>query len=181
MSKTVLIVIGVLVLIILILVIIGRIPNMKNAISRMNGWVVFAVVLLLIGALSFIALKVFLPDGPESVFSEVEDGSSEGDAQKDLGVEETEKETGTGFGLSEATTGNNGGDTTVYVTVSRNVVKIGEVPFADMTGFSDALESVKNEGAQFCLVDDYAVAYTYYQVQEILKKNGIRYAEKAID
>jgi len=181
MSKSVLIVIGVLVLIILILVIIGRIPNMKNSISRMNGWVVFALVILLVGALAFIALKVFLPDGPESVFSQVEDGSSEGEAEKDIGVEETEKETGTGFGLSEATAGNNEGDTTVYVTVSGSTVKIGEVPFADMTGFSDALESVKNEGAQFCLVDDYALADTYYQVEEILKKNGIKYAGKATD
>lgn len=181
MSNTVLIVIGVLVLIILILVIIGRIPNMKDSISRMNGWVVFALILLLVGVLSYIAVKVFLPDGPESVFSEVEEGQTEGEAEKDLGVEETEKETGTGFGLSEATAGNNEGDTTVYITVSRNVVKIGEVPFADMTGFTDALLSVKEEGAQFCLVDDYAVADTYYQVQEILKQNGIKYAEKATD
>jgi len=180
MSQTVLIVIGILVLIILILVIIGRIPNLKNSISRMNGWVVFVLVLLMVGALAFIVTKVLFPNGPESVLLEVEEGSTEGEAETDLGIEETEKETGTGFGLSEATAGNQEGDSTVYVTVSRNAVKIGEVTFADMTGFSDALAGLKNE-AQFCLVDDYAVADTYYEVQKILKENGIKYAEKAND
>lgn len=179
MSKVVLIVIGILLLACLLLFLAARIPAYKARIGAMNKWVALAVAAVLIGALTFIVIKVFFPGGPESIFADVKQGSEEGQAPEPVTEPETEPEsqTGSGFGYSQAVSGNSAGDETVYITVSRDRVKIGDVPFSDEEALKNALASLSKEADRFCLVDEYAVASRYHSVENILKEAGIRYSE----
>lgn len=177
MSNVVWIIAGILILLLLLFLLVARIPNLRQSIGGLKRPVVLVIALVLFGALVFIACKVLLPHGENSLFSKTVEGEQAGKAEETKETVETEPETGGGFSLGEALSGNGAEDLTVYITVSRGDRAIGTTVFSDPADLKDALASLKAQTDNFTLVDDYAYADVYRETKEMLDTLGIRYGE----
>lgn len=176
MSNAVLIIAGVLILLLLLFLLIARTPNIRQRITAMKGPVVIVFALILLSALAVIALKLFLPRGENSIFSQTVEGESTEETTEPE-TSETEENRAGGFSLEKALEGNTAGDAAVYITVSGNSDYIGDTLFADPADLKDALLRLKEQADSFVLVDDYAFAGQYRQTRELLEELGIRYEE----
>jgi len=168
---------GVLILLLLLLLLVSRIPNIKAGISGLKRPVVIVLTLVLFAALVFIACRLLLPHGENSLFSKTVEGSEAGEAETAKETIETQEETGGGFSLAEALSGNGAEDQTVYITVAGDTRSIGTTVFADPADLKDALASLKNQTDQFVLVDDYAYAKEYGETKAMLEELGISFGQ----
>lgn len=183
MSKTALIIIGVICIIILIIMIAAIIPKLKAAVSKTPLWLYLLLIILVIGALAFVGVQLFGPKGQDSLFSQSVEGSEAGDAQEDTPMNEKSDGTGTHFNMAKALEGNMNGDSTVHITVSADKISIGRTEFGSVDEFRQAADILasETEGHKVRLEDNYALASTYHEVRDYLDESGIEYSEKQID
>lgn len=183
MNKTVMIIAGVVGIIILIVLIAAIIPRLKDAVSRTPLWVYLLLVLVVAGALSFVAVQLFGPKGPDSLMSEDVEGNEIGDAEQDTPLEEKSEEKGTHFNIAKALEGNVSGDNTIYIKVSTETVSIGATAFDSIEDYKAALDSMMTEmeGQRILLQDDYALASKYHEAKDALDTRGLKYSEKELE
>ena len=131
-----------------------------------------AVLLVILGVLAFF---LFAPRGRDSLFSSNVNGGEQGDTAQNTDLEEQGKGTGLGFSMDDALEGNASGDKTVYINIHGREISIGNRTFEDVDSLIDAVNSISTEMKDICLVDDYAVADTYMQVENALDELVIKY------
>lgn len=174
MSKTALIVIGVVCLILLVLLLLVIVPRVKADLSRMPVWGYLLAVLVLAGVLVFVGIGLFGPKGADSILSEDVTGDEKGDQEMSAPAE------------AEAAAFLNGalGDSgTVVIRVNGTEIWLGSAQLSGPEDLKEAADSLKKEltGRNVRLEDDYALSRTWKEVKRILDERGIRYSEKTLE
>lgn len=174
MSKTALIIIGVVCFLLLILLLLVVVPKVKTELSRMPVWGYLLAVLVLAGALVFVGVQLFAPRGTDSLLSEDVTGEEKGD-QETGAPEEAE--------TSDLLKGAIGDAGTVVIRVSGSDILFGSTRLSTAEELAGILDSMAKEmaGRDVRLEDDYALSGTYKEVKRILEERGIRFSEKTLE
>ena len=176
MSKTILIIVGIICVIILAILLYAITKKLIENMTWKKALIILAILLVLLGVIAYL---LFGSKGSDSIFSENVEGASSGNAEADTGVDENSRDSEMGFDIDDALEGNTQGDSTVYVTVSEDRICIGTREFEDTTAFAEAMESLKEDAVKISLVDDYALARIYRDVKSILEEKGLSFTEKS--
>lgn len=172
MAGKILIILLILVLLFVAYVLLrSRIPAIRFFIEKMSGAAVILSVLLIAVVIVLLVKVLLSPEGKNSVFAEKETAYEKGNAEEEIAISETEGEKA-GFSISDALSGNRTGDRTVFVTVREDTVTVGNTLFTDTDGFFTAMESIREDLEAVCLVDDYARADIYHEVETFLSGFG---------
>ena len=174
MSKTALIIIGVVCLLLLVLLLLVVVPRVKTELSRMPVWGYLLALLVLAGALVFVGVQLFAPKGTDSLLSEDVTGDENGD-QETAAPEEAE--------ASDSLKGAIGDAGTVVIRVCGSEVFFGSAPLSGAAELGEAIDGVSKEmeGRAVRLEDDYALSETYREVKRLLEEREIRYSEKTLE
>ena len=164
MSKAGLIILSAICGLSLILLLIALIPKLKHLYRRMPDILIFFLLIVVLVTGTIVAVNLLKQKAPDAlVYDEMQKGTVE---------------TETSFGIEEALEGNAAGDEAVYISVHSGIIRIGSVPFKDMSDFSDALSCLDLTKRPVRLVDDYALASVYRDVREHLDAQNIHYIEE---
>ena len=174
MSRTALIIIGVVCLILLVLLLLVIVPRVKADLSRLPVWGYLLAVLVLAGVLVFVGIGLLGPKGADSILSEDVTGDEKGDQETSAPAE------------AEASAFLNGalGDSgTVVIRVNGEVIWLGSAQLSGPEELKEAADSLEKEltGRNVRLEDDYALSRTWKEVKRILDERGIRYSEKTLE
>ena len=178
MSKTILIIIGIICLIVVILLIYSM---TKQFISNMTWKKALILLAILIVVLGVVAYLLFGSKGNDSIFSDNVEGATSGNAEAQASVNEDSKDSELGFTQDEALEGNTPGDTTVYVRINAGRISIGSREFEDSQSAVKAVQSLGQDSEKICIVDDYALASTYNGIKDALDELGIKYTEQSVE
>ena len=176
---------GKIILVILILLLLAlaffllktRLPGLRFFIENLNGSAVILLLLLIAVVVVLLCRALFGPKGPASIFHEKESAFDSENAENEVDSGETEGNEA-GFSWKESLVTGAGGDSILYITVTEDTVKAGETFFSEPESFREALRSLREEKITVCLVDDYARADRYHEVEKILRECGFEYLEQ---
>lgn len=174
MSKTALIIIGVVCLILLVLLLLVIVPRVKADLSRMPVWGYLLAVLVLAGVLVFVGIGLLGPKGADSILSKDVTGDEKGD-QETSAPREAEA-----AAFLQGVAGDSG---TVVIRVNGMDIWFGSAQLSDTEELGEAVDSMEKElsGRGVRLEDDYALSKTWKEVKRILDERGIRYSEKTLE
>lgn len=174
MSKTALIILGVICLMLLVLLLLVIVPKVKTELSRMPVWGYLLAILFLAGALVFVGIRLFGPKGTDSLLSEAVSGNEKGD-QETAAPEDA--------AAAEFFKGAAGDSGTLVIRVSGTDIFFGSAQLSSTEELVEALDSLQKElaGRDVRLEEDYAQSGVYKEIKSILGERGIRYTEKTLE
>ena len=174
MSRTALIIIGVVCLLLLLLLFPVIVPRVKAGLTRIPLWGYLLAVLVLAGVLVFVGIRLFGPKGNDSLFSEDVNGDEKGDQQV------TAESDAAAAAYLNGAMGDSG---TVVIRVNGEDIWLGSVMLSDTDEFSQALDGMQKElsGRSVRLEDDYALSHLWKETRRILEEHGIVYSVKTLE
>ena len=174
MSKTALIIIGVVCFLLLLLLLLVVAPKVKTELSRMPVWGYLLAVLVLAGALVFVGVELFGPKGKDSLLSEDVTGDEKGDQQTSAAPEAA---------ASEVLLGAVGDSGTIVIRIQGTDIYLGSARLSSVRELAEAARSMEKEmtGRGVRLEDDYALSETWKAAKRVLDEQGIRYTEKTLE
>lgn len=149
----------------------GKALLQKNKKSLRGSGIFFLVIGILLFALGYF-LK-FSPRGLDSLFSRpVESGAQVGDADSQRGLSEAINAAGNYVDAQ-------GNEYYDYLIIQGTTIHYREEKAETVQEFEKKLETLRKQNGKrnFYLVDDFASARTYHQVEELILESGMTYEE----